>query len=407
MTIWLINHYAVTPGHPGGTRHYDIGRALAAMGHDVTLVAAGFHYATFEETRSYPRGSDYLVEETDGMRMVWVKTRPYRGNGIGRVRNMLEFTRKLRALPGLALPKPEVIVGSSVHLFAVYGAYRLAKKLRVPFVMEVRDIWPQTLVDMGVSKWHPFVLLLAVLEPFLYRRAEQIITLLPRAAEHIETFGIAPEKIHWISNGVDLGRFDDVTPSHLLESGKFNVLYTGTMGTANNLEPLMEAADLLSAKPAIHITLVGSGPQKEALRKAAKSNVTVLDALPKQRIAPLLAEADALFVALKNLPLYRFGMSMNKVFDYMAAKKPVVFAADVPQNPVSQAGSGIVVTPDDPAAIANAVLKLYNCTEAERRQMGENGYSYVAEHFSMQIIAAQFENVLLKAIHDYSTNRSR
>ena len=404
MTIWLINHYAVTPGHPGGTRHYDIGRALAAMGHDVTLVAAGFHYATFEETRSYPQGSDYLVEETDGMRMVWVKTKPYRGNGIGRVRNMLEFTRKLRALPGIGLPKPEVIVGSSVHLFAVYGAYRLAKKLRVPFVMEVRDIWPQTLVDMGVSKWHPFVLLLAVLEPFLYRRAEQIITLLPRAAEHIETFGIAPEKIHWISNGVDLGRFDGVTPSHLLEPGKFNVLYTGTMGTANNLEPLMEAANLLAAEPAIHITLVGGGPQKEALRKAAKNNVTVLDALPKQRVAPLLAEADVFFVALKNLPLYRFGMSMNKVFDYMAAKKPVVFAADVPQNPISQAGSGIVVTPDNPAAIANAVLKLYNCTEAARRQMGENGYRYVAEHFSMQIIAAQFENVLLKAIHDYSTN---
>lgn len=407
MTIWLINHYVVTPEHPGGTRHYDIGRTLVAMGHDVTLVAAGFHYAMFEETRTYPHGSDYLVEETDGIRFVWVKTRPYQGNGIGRVRNMLEFTWKLRALPELGLPKPDVIVGSSVHLFAVYGAYRLAKKLRVPFVMEVRDIWPQTLVDMGISKWHPFVLLLGVLEPYLYQRADQIITLLPRAAEHIETFAIAPEKIHWISNGVELERFETPTPSHLLEPGKFNVLYTGTMGTANNLEPLMEAADLLAADPAVHITLVGSGPHKATLRDAAanKSNVTVLDALPKQRVAPLLAEADVLFVGLKNLPLYRYGMSMNKVFDYMAAKKPVIFAADVPENPILRAGSGTIVRPDDPEAIANAVLKLYNCTQQQRRRMGENGYRYVAEHFSMKIIAAQFENVLLKAID--GTNRSR
>jgi glycosyltransferase involved in cell wall biosynthesis len=402
MTIWIVNHYALTPEQSGGTRHYDIARELVKRGHDVTIVASSFHYAMFEETKEYPPHSDVLIEMIDGIRFVWIRTRPYRGNGIGRVRNMLEFTWKLRHLPELKLECPDVVVGSSVHLFAVYGTYRLAKHFDVPFVMEVRDIWPQTLIDMGVSKWHPFVVVLGLLERFLYRRADTIISLLPLAARHIETFGVPSDRIYWISNGVDMTRFENLTASKRLDHRKFNVLYAGTMGMANNLEPLLEAASQLKEHTKIQITLVGNGPLKETLQQRARSlpNVTVMDAVPKEAIASLLAEADVLFVALKNLPLYRYGMSMNKVFDYMAACRPVVFAADVPENPVDKAGSGIVVEPDDPEAIANAVLMLYNGTSRFREEMGTRGYRYVAEHFSVETIAAKFEYVLKKVLDE-------
>ena len=406
MTIWLINHYAVTPGHPGGTRHYDLARELTAHGHDVTVIASSFHYAALTETKRYGAGETFQVEMLDGIRFVWVKTAPYRGNGIGRVRSMFEFTWKLRRLRSLDLPPPEVVVGSSVHLFAVYGAYRLARSLRVPFVMEVRDIWPQTLVDMGVPWWHPFVLLLSVLEPFLYRRAVRIITLLPRAAEHIAAFGVPKEKVYWVSNGVDVRPFVSVQRSHLLDPGKFNVLYAGTMGKANNLEPLMAAAALLTGTRDIHVTLVGSGPLKEAFARQAEglANVTVLDAVPKEAVAPLLAEADLLYVGLKDLPLYRYGMSMNKVFDYMAAGRPVVFAAAVPENPVEKAGSGLIVRPENPDAIANAILTLYNYTPSERSAMAAKGETYVRSHFGMDVIAEAFESVLKEAIDEYKTD---
>lgn len=406
MTIWLINHYAVTPEQAGGTRHYDLARALIARGHDVTVIASSFHYAAFAETKTYAPGQTLLAETVNGVRFVWIKTAPYRGNGLGRVRSMLEFTWKLRKLRRAGLPKPEVIVGSSVHLFAVYGAYRLAKTFNVPFVMEVRDIWPRTLVDMGVSRWHPFVLLLGLLEPFLYRRAVRIITLLPRAAEHITAFGVAEAKIRWVSNGVDLSRFALASPSHRLDASKFNVLYAGTMGTANNLEPLMDAASRLAEHPQIRITLVGSGPLGAALaaRAGTLGNVAVLDAVPKEAVAPLLAEADVLFVGLKELPLYRFGMSMNKVFDYMAAGRPVVFAANVPENPVESAGSGLIVPSDDPAEIANAMLTLYNYTPPERENMAQKGVAYVRTHFGMDVIAAAFETVLKEAIDEYEAH---
>lgn len=406
MKVWLINHYAVTPKYSGGTRHYDLAKVLNARGHDVTVIASSFHYAAFTETRTYDADEIVRIERVDGVRFVWIKTAPYRGNGFGRVRSMFEFTWKLRQLRAIGLPRPNVIVGSSVHLFAVYGAYRLAGALHVPFVMEVRDIWPQTLVDMGVPRWHPFVLLLRVLEPFLYRRAARIITLLPLAGAHIAVFGVPKTKVRWVSNGVDFGRFASVQPSHLLDPVKFNVLYAGTMGRANNLGPLLDAAALLAETAEIHVTLVGSGPLKAALASRAEglANVTVMDALPKEAVAPLLAEADLFYVGLKDLPLYRFGMSMNKVFDYMAAGRPVVFAAAVPENPVEKAGSGLIVPPDDSTAIANAILTLYNYTPLERSAMAEKGCKYVRAHFGMDVIAGQFESVLREVIDEYETD---
>jgi len=409
MKIWLINHYALTPDQAGGTRHYDIARALVAKGHQVTIIAASIHYSSHHEMKHYPEGSTLLQETIDGIDFIWVKTTPYSGNGIGRVRNMLEFTWKLRQLKSLKIPRPDIIVGSSVHLFAVFGAYRLARYFDTPFVMEVRDIWPQTLIDLGVSKYHPFVLLLGWLEPFLYRKADAIITLLPKADTHIEKFGIDRQKIFWVSNGVDLSKFEQPRPTHFLDAEKFNVLYTGTLGKANDLQPLIDAAVRLQETPEIMITLVGDGPERLALQKAAKEvqNVTFLALLPKSELPALLQEADLLFVALKDIPLYRFGMSMNKLFDYMAARRPTLFATNIDDNPIKMADAGITVAPDDVDAIVNAVRTVYNATKETQKTMGSNGRTYVERHFSMPVISSHFESALLKAQDNHAKNRSR
>jgi len=402
MNIWIINHYALTPEFSGGTRHYDIAGRLARQGHDVTIIASSFHYATLEEMKRYSEGEDFLIETIDGIRFVWIKTDPYRGNGLKRVWNMLQFTWKLHRLTSLPLPGPDVVVGSSVHLFAVYGAYRLAKQYGASFVMEVRDIWPQTLIDMGVSKWHPFVQVLGWLEPFLYRRADAIITLLPRASEHIERFGVSAEKIAWISNGVDIAKMDQALPSKRLDHGKFNILYAGTIGKANNLEVLIDAAKRVEKISDIVITIVGEGPLKEKLQKEARElqNVKFLPSVSKREVPGLLKEADVLFVGLKNLPLYRFGMSMNKVFDYMAVSKPVIFATNVFENPIKAAESGIVVEPESPESIAKAIERLYNCSEDDRMRMGQAGYDYVKNRFDIDIIASKFEALLKKVYNE-------
>jgi len=409
MKIWLINHYALTPDQAGGTRHYDIARALVAKGHQVTIIAASIHYSSHHEMKHYPEASTLLQESIDGIDFIWVKTTPYSGNGIGRVRNMLEFTWRLRQLKSLKIPRPDIIVGSSVHLFAVFGAYRLARYFDTPFVMEVRDIWPQTLIDLGVSKHHPFVLLLGWLEPFLYRKADAIITLLPKADAHIEQFGIDRQKIFWVSNGVDLSKFEQPRPTHHLDSEKFNLLYTGTLGKANDLQPLIDAAARLQETPEIMITLVGDGPERQALKEAAKGvkNVTFLKPLPKSELPALLQEADLLFVALKDIPLYRFGMSMNKLFDYMAAQRPTLFATNIDDNPIKTADAGLTVPPDDVDEIVNAVRTVYNATKETQKTMGTNGRTYVERHFSMPVISTLFESALIKAQDNHAKNRPR
>ena len=406
MNIWLINHYALTPQHSGGTRHYDLAKELIKKGHRVTIVAASFHYVSNQEMKQYPEGKKMLLETIDGINFIWIKTRPYKGNGIGRVLNMLDFTKKLHNISTMSLTPPEIIVGSSVHLFAVYGAYRLAQKYKVPFVMEVRDIWPQTLIDLGVSKYHPFVLLLGWLEPFLYRKADAIITLLPKADQHIKKFAIEAQKIHWISNGVDLTPFEKGFPSHHLNPSKFNLLYTGTLGLANNLEPLIEAARYLKEIHQIHITLVGSGPKLETLKQQAADldNITFLPPVPKTEIPALLLEADAFFFFFLDIPLYRFGMSMNKLFDYMAAAKPIVFATNIEENPVEIAQAGIQTLPDDANDIVKAIRTLYNATKETQKTMGDNGLRYVSQHFSIPVIATQFESALIKAQLHYEQN---
>ena len=209
MNIWILNHYAITPDLPGGTRHFDFGKELAKRGHKVTIFASSFRHSLFKETKLYGN-SNYAIDKiSDGFRFVWVKTVPYKVNNWKRVLNMLSYSwRVYETAKFLSLERPDVIVGSSVHLFAVLTAYLLSLHFRAHFIMEVRDLWPQTLVNMGISKWHPFVVSLSFLEKFLYRRARKIITLLPKAHKYIESLAISTEKVVWISNGVDLSTFN-------------------------------------------------------------------------------------------------------------------------------------------------------------------------------------------------------
>ena len=219
MTIWILNHHALTPQMGGGTRHYDFAKELIARGHQVSIISSSFHYSKYQEMKDYG-SKNYIREDIHGVDWLWVKTPPYYGNGISRVKNMLSFTKSvLNITPTLDLPRPDVIIGSSVHLFAVWAAYRLSKRFKTPFVMEVRDLWPQTLIDMGISKWHPFILLLSWLEKFLYKKADKIITLLPKANLYIEKLGIEKEKIVWISNGANIGHttYQNLSLIHISE----------------------------------------------------------------------------------------------------------------------------------------------------------------------------------------------
>ena len=385
MKIWIVNHYAVPPTVPGGTRHYTLAHELIRRGHEVTIIASNFNHGTHQNTSNLDQ--NYRYEVIQEVPFLWIHTPPYTGNTVGRVRNMMTFA--MRALSPKAtrqLEKPDVIIGSSQHMLAVLSAELLARRYKIPFVFEVRDLMPQTLIDvMGMSPRHPLIWMLEKLEKYLYRRAARIISLLPGAVEHIAGKGIEAGKVIWIPNGIELNSAP--APQRPTKNDVFTVLYAGAHGKANALDSIIDTAAVLqreASQTKVEFRFIGDGPEKIRLchrvQLEALENVVFEDAIPKEQINNRLQNADAFIVTLKNLSLYRWGVSLNKLFDYLAAARPVVFGAESSNNPVAEAEAGIVVFPEDAKAMAKAILQLVALSPADRWEMGLRGRRYVEEH---------------------------
>lgn len=401
-SIWIFNHHALTPDMSGGTRHYDFARELVKRGYCITIFAAGFHYSKYQELKEY--GNTYfLKEQIDGIDFVWLKTRPYTGNGIGRVLNMLDYMYKAQRVMHELKAKPEIVIGSSVHLFAVYAAYKIAKRLDVPFVMEVRDIWPQTLIDMGFSKWHPFVLLLGCLEKFLYKKADKIITLLPYAHEHIEERGGKRENIIWISNGVDVSRSAEIE-AFAFDPKKFHVTYAGAIGQANQLYAFIRAASRLQEQKDIVFHIAGDGPLRKELERSKTSNVVFYGAVAKEQAIAMMRGSDVLFFPLADSPVFKYGISSNKLFDYLASQTPIIFASHAKNNVVKDANAGISINVDDEEEIIEAIKLLKSLSTSERKLLGKNGLDYVSKHFSIPVLVDKLEDGLSSLVYNLQKN---
>jgi glycosyltransferase involved in cell wall biosynthesis len=344
--------------------------------------------------REYKK-EDYLIEDIDSIKFVWFKTPPYYNNGVKRVINMLSYTKKaIFLIPKLKLDKPDIIIGSSVHLFAVYAALRLSKRYKTPFVMEVRDLWPQTLIDMGMSRWHPFILFLGGLEKYLYKKSDKIITLLPDAHLYIEKF-VDRKKIEWISNGVDIENIEYSNPT---DNKKFMVLYAGAIGEANNLKNLILAAKKLNNEDKIAFKIVGDGPQKsylfDEIKRLKLTNITIENPVSKDKISKLLASADVLFFNLKDSPVFRYGISSNKLFDYMAAGRPIIFSSNASNNPVREASGGITINPNSIVELEDVIMKLFNLKLSERVNFGYNNRLYVEQNYVTSLLVNKLDKIL-------------
>lgn len=394
MNIWILNHHALTPQMSGGTRHYDFAKELISRGHNVVIVSSSFHYSKYSELKEYGI-AEYILEDVEGINWVWLKTPPYRGNGVARVKNMLSYTYKaISILPNLNLPKPDIIIGSSVHLFAVYAAYRLSLAYKVPFVMEVRDLWPQTLIDMGISKWHPFIIVLGFLERFLYKKANKIISNLPYAYKYISAY--APkDKFEWISNGVDLSNHTYIKPKMI---NSFIVSYTGALGVANNLSILIEAANILKNEPNISFRIIGDGVEKNRLKDLVNSknltNVFIEEPVSKDQIPNILASSDILYFNLTDSPVFKYGISSNKLFDYMAAGRIVIFSSNAINNPIKEANGGFTIKPNNPLLLADTIREIVAMEYEKRIEMGARNRDYCEKNYSIPLLVDKLENIL-------------
>jgi len=406
QTLWIINHHAAGPG-----RHESFARELAVRGWLVRLFASSFIHNVFIEQKNYPPGCNYLIETVRGVNRVWIKTPPYYDNSLSRLVNHLSFACRVAGF-GRKLEAPDAVIGSSAHLFTGLAAFHLAQKYNIPFVFEVRDIWPQSLVDIGaINKFSPMAVGMGVLEKFLYRKARLIISVLPGGEEHIARFGIDVKKVVYIPNGVDLNWYDrctregSLTPDqaalfHRLK-GRVIFTYAGAHGYANGLETVIRAAEILYRDRVddIHVLMVGDGPDKPGLVKLATdcglTNITFLNALEKAQIPVILKNTDVCLFHLRNSKAYRYGLSSNKLFDYMAAARPLIAAVDRPPTP-GFTRFGLHIPSDSPGVLAGAMLQMAGKPPGAREMMGNQARAYVERFHDIPMLAGKLAGALEK-----------
>lgn len=395
MYIWIVSHYAIPPHESGFTRHFELARALGRLGVRATIITGSSNYQS-GALRMAANGPACEQHDFEGVSYLWLNAPTTNKKPLTRLRAMLRFAGYiLRGTPARVLPRPDAIIGSSPDLFSAAAACAYARRARIPFLLEIRDLWPDSLIELtGYRESHPLVRVLRWLEGYAYRRANHIITLLEHAAVHFIARGAKAENITCLPNGVTAA---EPAPAPAAHSAQFTVLYAGAHGIANYLDTLLEAAVLLANEP-VRLRLVGDGVCKPALVAQAKArglhNVVFEAPVPKTAMPALLAEADACYLQFRDLPLYRLGVSPNKLYDYMLAAKPVLYAANVGSNPVDKSDAGIVLPVGDARALADAIRRLSALPPAERAAMGAHGRAYVLEHHSFDRLAIRLAALL-------------
>jgi glycosyltransferase involved in cell wall biosynthesis len=397
MHILLIHQVFVRPDDPGGTRHYEMANRLVHAGHRVTILASPYSYQTGLRVTEQDR--EVLEPGLEIVRCrVWGSVnRSFFWRTIGFFSFMLSSF-----FQGLAQPDVDLVWGTSPPLPQVFTAWLVARLKRAQFLFEIRDLWPAFAIQLGILK-NPLLIRLALfLEGFLYRRADRLVVNSPGFIGHLESRGAKKEKIVLIRNGVDPAMFDPRAKGKEFRAlyglkEKFVVLYAGAHGISNDLPVLLDAAEILRDDPRIRFLLVGDGKEKPGLvlRAAEKklTNVVFLPPVAKHDMTDVLAASDCGVAILKPIPLYGTTYP-NKVFDYMAAGRPVVLAIDgVIRTVIEDARAGVAVPPGDARALADAVRGLADNPSAARK-MGSRGRSAVERDFSREEQAREMERLV-------------
>jgi len=400
VNVWIFAHYAAIPSLGQYTGHYDLAKELVARGHGVTIFASSFSHYTFKET---VLAGDEAQREAmhDGVRFVWLRTPSYRANDWRRVVNMLAYAARATVIALRRADRPDVCIGVCVHPFAGLSAWLVARLKRARFVYEIRDLWPLVLIEAGRLRSSGLATrLLFGLERFLVRRAACVVGAWRYVDRYLAKRGCPPRRIVWIPQFADLDR---VPPEAHVPTphGDFVVMYTGGHVQTMGLDVVLRAAKLLQdgSVQDVRFVLIGSGQEKPALLALAREldlkNVEFRDPVPKDRLYAVMREADAFVVSLRALPSHRYGISINKLCDYFAMRRPVVYAAASTYNPVVEAGAGFGVPPESPEAIADAVLRLKALAPAERAAMGGRGWQHLLDHHEKVMLVDRFEQTLL------------
>jgi glycosyltransferase involved in cell wall biosynthesis len=397
--ILLIHQAFAALNEPGGTRHHELARFLAAAGHQVTVIASPVSYLTGQaRAASAPEVEEFPAGGLLTIRRAATYAALHR-SFFHRILSFLSFMASSFWI-GLGVGGVDVVWGTSPPIFQGATAWLLARLKGARFLFEVRDLWPAFAVQVGVLRQPLLIWLAEALERFLYRHADQVMVNSPGFVAHVQ--GRGARAVRLIPNGADAAMFDPAADGAAFRqrhglTGAFVALYAGAHGMSNDLGVLLAAAALLADAPNFHLVLLGDGKEKPNLQRQAAAlgleRVHFLDPLPKDAMAEALAACDAAVAILKPIPLYGT-VYPNKVFDYLAAGRPVVCAIDGVIREVVESGpAGIFVPPGDPAALAAALRRLQD-DPAWAHQLGANGRRLIETRFDRRVLAGELLDLL-------------
>ncbi|MCW1244315.1 glycosyltransferase family 4 protein [Pseudomonas sp. SAICEU22] len=400
MNIWYINPYAGGPGVGRYWRSFYLAKAWQAQGHDVEIIAPSYHHLMDDD--SGKAGCQVF----QGVSYRFVHVPKYKGNGLGRFFSMLCFGFSLFFfLVRLGLKKrPDLVLYSSAHPFGYPTAFLCAKLFRSKILFEVRDIWPLSLVEIaGFNKFHPVVIALSLIEKFAYFSADAVISLLPGAKQHMVSRGMRAGKFRYVPNGFSL---DDVNVSgktegsNLLDDltefksqGDFLFFYAGALGEPNAMHLFLDALQFFNIPDGLSVKfiIVGKGEQRAELdarcRKLGYDFVLFYPQVDKAEVQQALCIVDVGFFVMHDLPIYRFGVSLNKLYDYMAAGIPVIASYKAFNDPIAQAGCGMSVIPGQPEQLAHMFREILLLDDAVLRDMGMKGRVFLEANFEYASLA--------------------
>jgi glycosyltransferase involved in cell wall biosynthesis len=403
MNIVVVNHYAGGASLGMEFRPYYLAKALQRKGHQVMIIGGSFSHLRIKQP---VMGAGFKMETIDEIKYVWIKVNEYSGNGPRRIVSMIRFVIGLYIQGKNILKnfKPDLIIASSTYPMDNFAVKKLARSAGAKFCYEVHDLWPLSPKELGgYSKYHPFIMMVQWAEDFAYRHADFVVSMLPDAKNYMISRGLDPKKFFHIPNGIWVDEWQNPIElpnehrdliSEIRKKHTFLVGYAGGHSISNALDSLVMAGDLLPDDCAI--LLIGDGIDKPRLqeisRKQNKRNIYFLPPVPKRCIPILLSNFNTLFIGAQRQSLYRFGISPNKLIDYMMAGKPIIQSIEASNNMVEDYQCGIAVEPENAKAVAEGISKIMKMKKSEQEKLGKNGHEAALKFHDYNVLSEQFIN---------------
>jgi len=400
--IWYVSKYVITPvGGEAVSRGYGIMREIAALGHQAVVITSdsmGMFNAPEAE-------QPFVVTHPDGMTLCRIRTLKYTAaKSLRRMLSWIDFEFRLLRLPKNLLPHPDTIVVSSLSLLTVLNGLRLRRRYGCRLVFEVRDIWPLTLTEEGgFGSRNPLILALGAIERLGYRRADAIVGTMPNLGEHVTKVSASNRPTYCVPMGVDVEAIEAPEPlpadyaAAYLPQGKFVVAYAGSIGISNALDVFFECIERMQEELDIHFIVLGDGDLRPAYeaRYGPLPNLTFAPRIPKTLVHDFLSRCDLLYFSVHQSAVWDYGLSLNKLIDYMLAAKPVVASYSGYPSMINEAGCGTFVPAGDASGLESEIRRIAQLPAEERSAMGARGRAWLLEHRDYRTLAKDYLRILL------------